>query len=150
MPNYQPRLSDRQYPATAAECIDDSLRYQRATLQALADFRACRPWRGTMAERMEKFRRLHAELCRIYGTDPLLGFDSLNERFCSGGSYYMPSTHSIQLSGRLSVVTYLHEFAHALGRGERGAVRWSLNLFKRTFPRSFARLEFEGHVARRM
>jgi hypothetical protein len=51
--------------------------------------------------------------------------------------------------GRLSVVTYLHEFAHALGRDERGACRWSINLFRRVFPEQFARLAASGHTLRR-
>ena len=49
---------------------------------------------------------------------------------------------------RLSVVTYLHEFAHAMGRDERGACRWSLNLFRRVFPEQFARLRTDGHTVR--
>ena len=54
----------------------------------------------------------------------------------------------ITMRGRLSVVTYLHEFAHALGRGERGACRWSLNLFRRVFPEQCARLRADGHTVR--
>jgi len=59
-----------------------------------------------------------------------------------------------------TVITYLHEFAHALlrqgyggqlssvalrakedalGHGERGACRWSINLFRRVFPAQYAR-----------
>ena len=51
-----------------------------------------------------------------------------------------------QFVGRLSVVTFLHEFGHALGYGERGACRWSINLFRRCFPRSFARCRQAGHT----
>ena len=44
------------------------------------------------------------------------------------------------------MLTYLHEFAHARGYDERGACRWSLNLFRRCFPRSFARCRPVGHT----
>jgi hypothetical protein len=40
----------------------------------------------------------------------------------------------------------LHEFAHARGADERQACRWSINLFKKCFPRSFARCRVIGHT----
>ena len=137
------------YPATVAECIDENLRYKRGTLRAVRAFARSRPWRGTFDERCEKFRTLHRELCRLYGIDVGLSVAIHHEQgagAASGGSYYMPLRREIVLRGRLSVVTYLHEFAHALDKDERGACRWSLNLFKRYFPRSFARCRHEGHV----
>jgi hypothetical protein len=44
------------------------------------------------------------------------------------------------------VVTVLHEWGHVLGLGERGACRWSVNLFRRVFPREFERLARVGHL----
>jgi len=41
-----------------------------------------------------------------------------------------------------SIITALHEFAHHLGMGEHGACRWSVWLFKKVFPGSFAKLRF--------
>jgi hypothetical protein len=43
-------------------------------------------------------------------------------------------------------VTFLHEFAHARGFDERQACRWSINLFRRCFPRSFASCRQVGHT----
>ena len=37
----------------------------------------------------------------------------------------------------------------ALGHGERGACRWSINLFRRVFPAQFSRLGTSGHTLRR-
>ena len=59
---------------------------------------------------------------------------------------YHPATHTITLEGRLSVVTFLHEFGHARGYGERGACRFSINPFRRVFPRLFARCRRVGHT----
>jgi hypothetical protein len=54
------------------------------------------------------------------------------------------------LRGKLSVVSYLHEAAHAFfGRSERRACKWSVNLFKRTFPVLFSRCAQDGHTLRR-
>lgn len=72
---------------------------------------------------------------------------------------YMPGSGMINLTPRLSVVSFLHEFAHHLDRcrrgrtggggGERFACRWSINMFRRCFPRSFARCIPDGHTLRR-
>lgn len=69
------------------------------------------------------------------------------------GDHYSPHTRTIRLNGdRLSIVTALHEFAHHLfGRSELKACRWSVWLFRRTFRRTYRRLDWRGHllVARR-
>ena len=165
------------YPATVAECLNERARYRRGVVGAVKTFAREGPWRGTLEEREDKFRRLNAALARAYGMpEPELRFDlpaaPLRSAAQAGGidgSFSGASTCRrggpgepavITMRGRLSVVTYLHEFAHALGRGlsavpgtaqagERGACRWSLNLFRRVFPVQFARLRADGHTVRR-
>jgi hypothetical protein len=129
----------RNYPATVAEVLSDTRTYRPDALRALRAFRSTKPWRGTAAERRAKFRRLHRELCGVYGVRPRLTF-SAREVAC-----YVPVQDRINLP-RLSVVTYLHEFAHTRGADERQACRWSINLFRRVFPRSFARCRQVGHM----
>ena len=103
-----------------------------------------------MDERQQKFRRLHDDLCRTYGFDPKprLVFDN-TKKTCSGNSCFISALNVIVLRGRLSVVTYLHEFAHARGHNEREAARWSINLFRRCFPKSWSSATFDGHMIRR-
>jgi hypothetical protein len=82
---------------------------------------------------------------------PTLRFEGIDGSFSGASSCRQPQSSEpavITMRGRLSVVTYLHEFAHALGHGERGACRWSLNLFRRVFPAQFARLGTCGHTLR--
>lgn len=135
------------YPRTAAECLQDGRKYNPHVLRALKAFRREKPWRGTLAERKEKFRRVHRALCAAYGLTTRLRFHvSLAMDNASGASCYDPRANMIELRGRLSVVTYLHEFGHALGYGEQGTCRWSINLFRRVFPRSYSRLQPRGHV----
>jgi hypothetical protein len=133
------------YPATVAEVIDDNMRFRPGTLQAVLRFKENRPWRGSLEERKAKFLALHQDLCGLYGKQTTLTFGQL-EGGDSGGSCYSRMGDAITLCGKLSVVTYLHEFAHALGRDERGACRWSINLFKRCFPRQFAKCQASGHT----
>ena len=154
------------YPATVTECLDESARYRRGVVAAVRAFKGERPWRGGLEARQAKFARLNAALAHAYGlSEPVLRFDlpaaPLRSAAQAGGidgSFSGASTCRrggpgepaiITMRGRLSVVTYLHEFAHALGRDERGACRWSLNLFRRVFPVQFARLRADGHIVRR-
>ncbi len=137
----------RRYPRTVAEVLDESMRFRRATIQAVLRLKRSRPWSGSERDRKRKFRRLHRVLRRVYGKQTGLGFGLLDGA-CSGRSSYDRLQDVIILRGRLSVVTYLHEFGHALGKGERGACRWSVNLFKRCFPRQFALCQAEAHMLR--
>jgi len=141
------------YPRTAAECVDGRLKFHRGVVTAVTEFRRASPWRGTLGERKRKLRRLNVALARAYGMPaPELRFAGIDGSFsgassCRRGGEGNPAV--ITMRGKLSVVTYLHEFAHALGRGERGACRWSINLFRRVFPEQYARLRADGHTLRR-
>jgi hypothetical protein len=124
------------YP-TVAEVLAD-VRFKPAALSAVRAFKREHPWRGTQAERLEKFARLNAALAEAYDiTPPALRLGAV--------AAYSPRTHTIKLRN-LSVVTYLHEFGHALGRDERGACRWSINLFRRVWPREYAQCHHVGHM----
>ena len=127
------------YPATVAEVLDDSIRFKPAALAAVRDLARAKPWRGTPDERLAKLRRCLLELSTAYGIEP--------PRLTVGAiDCFIPAFQQIQLTARLSVVTFLHEFAHARGFDERQAVRWSVNLFRRCFPRSYARCRHVRHT----
>jgi hypothetical protein len=135
-----------QYPNTVVEVLDPNAKFKPAALRAIRAFARSHPWRGTEDERKEKFRRLNHDLASAYGIpEPELVFDRLDDSH-SGDSSYSPAGHRITLRGRLSVVTLIHEFGHARGMGERGACRWSINLFRRSFPKQYAKLVHEGHM----
>jgi len=40
----------------------------------------------------------------------------------------------------------MHEWSHSLGKGEKEACRWSINLFRKIFPKSYAKLVPKGHL----
>jgi hypothetical protein len=119
--------------------------FNPAALRAVRALARSKPWQGTLGQRRHKFRRCLAALSAAYGiAEPRLDFvGGGGESFASR---YEPARHRIVLWGRLSVVTFLHEFAHAKGADERQACRWSVNLFRRCFPRSFARCRQVGHT----
>ena len=141
------------YPDTVAECLSDRTKYRRGVIAAVKAFERSGPWRGSIEKRKAKFRRLNEAFAGVYGMPtPDLRFERIDGSFsgassCLRGGDGRPAI--ITMRGRLSVVTFLHEFAHALGKDERGACRWSINLFRRVFPRQYARLQADGHVLRR-
>ena len=144
---------DGGYPDTVAECLSDGVKYRRGVVAAEKAFKRSHPWGGTIEERKAKFHRLNEALAEAHGTPaPRLRFERIDGSFsgassCLRGRNGCPAV--ITMRGRLSVVTFLHEFAHALGKDERGACRWSLTLFRRGFARQDARLRAAGHVLRR-
>ena len=139
-------ITQMDYPETVIEVIDDDMRFKASALRAVQRFASSHPWRGSLDERKKRFRGLNQSLAAAYGIpEPELEFGEIDGS-SSGSSHYIPALHRIVLVGKLSVVTFLHEFAHARGMGERGACRWSINIFRRCFPRQYARLLHRGHT----
>lgn len=137
-------------PENVEEVLCEGRTYERDCLVAVREFRSTKAWRGTVEERREKFKTLHAALREVYNLPIELEFVGPNEDgAASDRSCYDPRRQKIRMIGRLSVITYLHLIAAARGFTYRGRFGWSLNLFKRLFPRSFSRLRFEGCIARK-
>lgn len=133
---------------TLADVLSPAIRYRRSTIAVVTRLAASRPWRGSVSERCQKFRLAHAELCVIYRRHTALRFATIDDT-CSGLSYFSPARDEIVMRGRLSVVTFLHEWGHRLnGRSERRARRWSIQLFKRCFPAAFAVAKWDGRMLR--
>lgn len=134
------------YPSTPL--LDQPIVYKRATIEALQRFKATDPWRRAPSSRTHKFNTLLKELRAIYGKPYLrASYRAIHRPFGdSGGSHYDHVREYIVMEGRFSVVTFLHEFAHALGKDEYGATRWSTNLFAQVFPEKMANLIALGHM----
>lgn len=132
----------RNYPKTVEEVLDDDMKYKRATLVAMSRFKKSRPFRGTNEEKQEKFIRLNSEFSKAYDIPPpTLVWPAQ----IGSSSAYFPVWNMIIMES-YAVCTFLHEYGHALGFDERKTCKWSTNLFRRIFPRSFAKLEHRGHM----
>jgi hypothetical protein len=136
------------YPKTVNEVLDSSMRFNAAALAAVKGFARTKPWRGTLAERRQKIVRLYDELSAAYSIEPPRLIFAADEIEDSTASRYSCLERTIILSGTPSVVTALHEYAHHRGMNERDACRWSINLFRRVWPKTFARCRHDGHVLR--
>jgi hypothetical protein len=136
------------YPRSIAELDLDAVIITPEILAAVKRFAKSKPYRGSTAERIEKFRAAINDICRAAGVEPPTVNISIDERQGSGGSFYCPATKQIFLTGRPSVITALHEVSHHLnGESEHVACAWSLRLFRDCFPRSWGRLKFDRHMA---
>jgi hypothetical protein len=130
--------------------IDPALRFNPEVLRAVRGLARAKPWRGDLAQRMEKFHDFAAALAAAAGFEkPALEFDGVDADTCSGASYYNAQTHTVRLVGRLSVVTLLRLLGYAAGMSEMKSTKWTINIFNRCFPISFARCRFEGYMLRR-
>ena len=123
--------------------------FRQSVIEAVEDYAHSRPWRGTLYEQQFKISQLYDTLAAAHGVDrPRLLFGGYSDPDTTR-SCYIPALKTIVLRGpRVSVVTALHEFAHHLGMGEEGARAYSIELFRRCFPNSFARCVTDGHVLR--
>jgi len=136
------------YPASMDELDLNSVLLAPAVIEVVKAFAQSRPWRGSIEERKDKFLRLNNALATALCLPaPHLIF-AMDERVDSARSAYIPALDTIIIRGRLSAITFLHEWGHKLvGRSEREACKWSLALFRRCFPLSWSRLTFNGHMA---
>ena len=63
------------------------------------------------------------------------------------GCHYKPTDHTIVIDAHVSIISALHELAHHLfGDSELKACRWSVWLFKKVFPRAYAKLVWNQHM----
>lgn len=140
---------DHDYPPSVNDVLNPPVKFKAETILAMIEFRKSKPWFGTEDQRIAKFITVVNELSCVYRIEPpALETAFIDAERSSDQSFYVPAMHMISLRGRLSVITLLHEFAHALGKNEYDACRWSLCLFKQVFPGQWERLRFDGHLAR--
>lgn len=129
---------------TVAELINDRRTFKPEVVAATKAYARSKPWQGTIEERQAKLRTYHQALCAAYGLTIELQFAMIVEAALLGGVGVSDDNSKIMLSGKISVINYLHAFTKARGAGPRERFAWSLNLFKRYFPKSFDRAEKVG------
>ena len=140
--------------------IDQNVRFTPSMVTATKAFARSKPWRGTVAERADKFREYHAAVVAendLAHVSLIVQEDTITDQ--SGGSAASGIVHvgsdglptdsatgsvAIVLAGKLSVVTYLFLVGVTLGYDRRAAMKFAVNLFKQRFPRSFAACRLQG------
>lgn len=147
-------------PPTAEDFIISGKRFKGGTLRAMRMLARTKPWRGSFDKRWADFAAAFTALQAEYGLDGW-ALQHVGSRWGDSGqsklnvqppaSEGQPPVLEIHLSGRPSVVTLLQmvhkarQVQRCIDQGQRlrvshdKAVRWSLTLFKRKFPVSYAR-----------
>lgn len=126
------------------------VKFKLGVIAAIKRFKKKKTHNRTTMDRLAAMRELARDLSMVYGMEShvkvaavcLIEEDDADSR----RSFYHARTKTIVMVEKLSIITFLHEFAHALGKDEVGAVRWSLTLFKRVWPQQFERLQPDGHT----
>jgi len=97
-------------------------------------FRKTGFWRKSNEEKLQVMQNALTELNVVYNKDVRLVYEH-NEffRLVTGGGRYDSNSNTIYLY-RFSLMTFLHEFAHALGYNQNDAVIWSHKVFKEAMP----------------
>ena len=128
--------------------VDFTFRLKSSVRSALEAFSDAKPYRLQRRYRrtrdasalMNAIRQLYRDLSEAYDIPcPTVVHDGPWEGPSTGSSYVIRE-HTVVLTGQLSIITTLHEYAHARGYGETAAVWWSVNAFRLVYPHSFAKL----------
>jgi len=145
-------MQQQDYPGSIDEILDDTVKYRKSLIKIMNRFKSFDPWDGTPAEKAAKLYWLHIRLCKIYDKKIYLSWDPaiiMGVESKNGGGWYQHLDRHIHLYGKVSVLTFLHEWGHVLyGSSEYAACWWSINLFRKIFPKNFNKLRHraQGHL----
>lgn len=123
--------------------------------EILKELRDKNPWKGTVAERVQKFAEAHQQLANL--THLVVDFvpqipEKISEWHGSGGSYtyiaYDEGTDTSKfvfvMTGRLSVMTFLFLWQMLAKRGTPPLEFDYVEVFKRYWPDKFEKLTEDG------
>ena len=136
------------YP-TQEEIMNSPVKHKKETLKAVKGWRQL-VWKevknGNPREKFDGLARLINIISMVYNKPCIVIFEPDGQIGCR----YNPVTKTIVIDRSLSIVSTLHELAHHLfGENEKIACRWSIWLFKKVWPKAFAKLRWEGHLLKR-
>lgn len=102
-------------------------------------------WKGKIQERKNAIKSLNDRLNGIFNNDAKVVTKMIPHYYrewkSSGSSFYIPIDKTIVLTGKISLITYLHEYAHSLGiDSQENAQIFATEIFKLTYPEKFNKL----------
>jgi len=106
-------------------------------LKVLLEFKRLRPYRGSEEERLKKFLWLNEKFNLLFNKNILLLYSKNNPY-----PFYNPKLQIIVIN-KLSLISFLHEWAHAIGLlEEEECLLFSTFYFAQVFPHLFRKLRF--------
>lgn len=132
------------------EYVDNTATYKPEAIKALREFKALKTWKpeAIADERFAGLQALVDKLTEVYRMPPLKIFTDLLEAV----AYDTAGGYPIMVTENLSTITILHNFAGVrhrvhqipLGKSFNSRQRWAVNLFRKVYPRQFARLTLDA------
>lgn len=157
-------LKKNKYPKKPI--FDDNMKFRAGTVEALKEFKDKKISEENTIVRFVAMTELIKQLSIVYEIECpmicLLGanntgitylpkkniivFSRLDKEYKKvTSSFYSRKSNFIFLMNE-SLITLLHEFGHARGFGEYKAVKFSVSLFKRVYPKQFDKLKPKNHM----
>lgn len=138
-------FGNKKYP-TEKEIMDPPVKFKDTALDVVMSWKTkfFPGWNvKSNTEKLEALECLIQKLCGVYEENVIV--DQWADAYA-----YNEQTNTIYLDGNNpSIISTLHEFRHKInGPDELSACRWSIQIFKRCFPKSFEKLKFKdgGHL----
>ncbi len=134
-----------QYP-TKEQILERPPKHKREIINAVKHWKA-ENWKAAKGasprEKFEAIKDIINNIAFAYGKQ-------VNVEFVPDtpiGCHLNPQTNTITIDDNLSIISALHELAnHLFGKSEIKACRWSIWLFKKTFPKEYSRLIWQDHM----
>lgn len=133
-------IGAKRYP-TPEEIMKPEVPFKDDTLKAIMDWKLnfFPNWqKKSNEEKLSALEYLIQKLCGVY--EEVVAVNKYGVSFS-----FEPGSNTIHMDKENpSIISTLHEFRHKLnGADETSACRWSVQLFKRCFPKSFNKLMFK-------
>lgn len=134
------------------ELMEQPIDYSEEVIAAVKHFKSLNlklrnlPEEERLQKQMVILADLNCDLCKAYN------IKTVELRFGGGYAHFNSAANRICLGGKFSIITYLHEFAHAMrsnlgisannrNEEEKAARHWSVLLFKTVFPIAYENLD---------
>jgi len=137
-------INNPKYP-TKEKILNKPLKHKREIIEAVKLWKKEYWKEAKTANPREKFETLKLLLDNIAFTyDKPVNVEFIPE---ITSCCYNPRTQTIAINNTTSIISALHEMAHHLfGASELKACRWSIWLFKKTFPIAYSKLIWNKHM----
>jgi len=136
-------VGDSVYP-TKEKILAKPIKHKRGVIQIIKTWKD--DWKTAKdqnpREKFESIKILLTHLAESYNKPVNVEFIPELPSCC-----YNLKTQTISINGTTSIISALHEMAHHLfGSSELKACRWSIWLFKKTFPIAYSKLIWNQHM----
>jgi hypothetical protein len=123
--------------------LEEKIVFADDLVEAIREFKSLNPWKQDAEGTKNCFHLLNKRLNELFKKDTVLAFVQCYTDIMEIQTGLHEGQHAVYLS-KPSLITYLHEYGHGLGKDDHETTKWSVQLFKLVFPIAFEKLEWDG------